>query len=144
MNIDFSTMIIGVLLVGALFAGVYSFTDLFTGDDAYQITLSSADSAYADTFHDTQNTTGKINEQYDKLRNDWQIESGLNVFVVLIPDAYRLIKSLISLPIDALMDFVNVGAGPLNVPPWLSAFILAFIVVVAMFTFVSIITKWRT
>lgn len=138
MNIPYSSILIGILLLTFALAGTYAVVNDLADNTGYGVTLSND---YVNTFDNTekiQNKTIELQETINKTSVD------KTAFLALVPDAISILKDTITLPFNVVGGIFQSLTAALNLPSWANTFFLVSALIVLIFTFVSYVLRWRS
>lgn len=136
MNVDFSNVFVSILLISFLFAGFYYVaTDLSV---SYGTTL---DTHGTTSFNFTSQISAAVSDAVTDLK-----AATINplYFFVLVPDAFRILISIITLPYDIVTTFINVILVVIPIPMWAVTFIEVALASTFIFTLIALILRYRT
>ena len=135
-----SSLIISILLVGVLFTGFYTFVNDLASPENYDLAV---DNQYMNTFDKTNNLSMDIQKKYDNMQNFSTKKSSTIQIITLIPDALSLMKDIIILPYRVTSVMINDLARFINLPSWVTTFIVAVITILLLFAIISMILRWN-
>lgn len=134
-----SMIVIGLLLIGSMAVGYYEFIDVLGSDSAYN---TEVDDQYRTAFDKTVELSNKINESYSTVYSDnWGLN--LDTFTHLIPQALSLVKNVITLPFQVLVDLVESVVTFLNLPAWTKTLMVALIPTILIFGLIALILRFK-
>lgn len=134
-----SSMVIGILFVGVIITGFYSFAaSLASKDTGYNIEL---DQQYVAKFDRTLSIQKNITADMNEIREEWTVDK--SSFLGLVPQAISLAKNVIFLPFQILDTMVTDLASIIGLPDWFIAFVIAAIGVIIIFILISYILRYK-
>lgn len=135
-----STIIISLLLIGAVFAGMYSFVNQMAADDYYDVEVKGE---YEASFDKTNNLSVEINEQYATMSN-WSASKSTSVQIItLVPDSLALALDIIKLPFTIIGELISSLLTLVGLPVWFTTMALAVVAVVLIFGIIALILRYR-
>jgi|24BtaG_2_1085350.scaffolds.fasta_scaffold04662_2 hypothetical protein len=145
----FSSILIGILLLGAIFGGFYTFTNSIITENNYDTDFGIVtDSKYQNSFDKIEEISNKTSAAYVTMYgNDETNETGWAVdklsYLGFVPDALSLIKDIVTLPFSLAGDFIFSIGIYLGVPSWVTALLLAVTLVILLFALLQIILRYK-
>ena len=142
------TIIIGMLVFGALMTGFYTFLGDLTGPEGYDIDISN-DTAYQAAYNKTTDLSQQLNDSYSDLQ-DVSPDRGLSYFTGAW-DMFKIAKDIITTPFSLLLGsdgMINTLAGSeedkgLGLAPWIQGLVFGLIIVLIIFAVMAIVIKWK-
>ena len=138
----FSTIVIGLLLVGFCMAGGFSFFLDQQVKNTYGVQINQS---YSDPFNSTLVLSEKIANNTAFISNR-TVNTGSGIFIItLIPDMLILLRDLVTLPFTVLLGIMTFSFNTLGITnPIVSTFFTAIIGAFAMFAFISAVLRWNS
>ena len=136
MNIDYSNVFVSILLVTFLFSGLY-----FLASDLGTSYGTTVDTHGTTSFNFTSEVYASVKTAVADLK-----AATINplYFFVLVPDAFRIIISIFTLPFDIVTTFINVVQATIPLPTWAVSFIEIGLLSTFMFTLIALVLRYRT
>ena len=135
-----SAIIIGLLLVGGIITGLYSFVNGMADEDNYNVEF---DDSYQGAFDKSQNISEKIADDYQKIQN-FTANKGASIGIVtLIPDVLTLIKNTITLPLTLMEGMITSLIGYLQLPDWTFVLMMSILSVIVIFAFAALVLRYK-
>ncbi len=140
MSFRISHIVIGILLLGIIITGFYTFVGDMAADDAYDVEYED----YSATFSHIDEISDEMNESYSNMQEKWEVntESSFQI-ITLVPQALGLVKNVIVLPFSVASGLVTDIITYMKLPAWVTGFVLAIITVFLVFGMVALVLRYR-
>lgn len=130
-------LLIGILLIGAITAGLYGFmTDV---SDDYGIELN--DSQYIAIYDNTETLADDLDARYGNLTAG-ETSTSTQFFTGVIL-AWRVVKNIVTLPVTIMVVLVDSIAITLGFPAWIIGTVLSIITVWIIFSLMGWLRGWK-
>ena len=137
-----STIIIGLLLVGSLIFGFYSFVnDLADSDTGYDVSVD--DDKYIEAFDKSRNISDEINRSYGKIQKlSANTESTIGI-VTLVPEILIITIKMVTLPFAIIGGLMTALQTHMGLPAWTTSFLLTIMTILIVFAIIAMILRFR-
>jgi hypothetical protein len=135
-----SSVIFGILMVGTLIVGMYSFVSDLSGADAYNIEY---DTQYEEAFDKSEEVSEQINESYTEMQEFSASKSSTIGIVTLVPDMLILLKNMIVLPFSLAGGMIGSLIQYMGLPSWVQSFLIAGLTILFLFAIAALILRYK-
>src|SRR6056297_245114 len=141
----YSGFVIAILIVGAIFMGMYSFaSSLAEVSDDY---TNEINMTYANTYNNMNKVGNTSSEMITTIKGGddkgWVVDK--LAYLALIPQALSLLKEIMFLPIDFFDDMITQMLPDLGIAgdSLITTFLISIITLSIIFAFIALILKYR-
>ena len=134
-----SSLILTVLLVGALFTGLYSYVNFLGQPENYNLVV---DDSYLNRFNQSNENSQKLTDTYNELQEKLQ-SNNAGAIITLIPITLTIIKELVTIPFTGLGNIIGALIEFLNLPSWVTGFLITTLTLFVIFGLVALVLNNR-
>lgn len=134
-----SSIVMGLLIVGVLGVGIYSFANDLAKEQAYDIEVSGQ---YLVVFNKTNDLTKDINKSYAEIQTKLQSDNS-GYIITLVPQTIILMKNAIIFPFKAAGEILIMLVEYMKLPTWVQAFFIAAIALIFLFSMVALVLRYK-
>jgi hypothetical protein len=136
-----SSLIIGILIIGSMIVGFYSFTRGMADEESgYDIEV---DDQYEEKFAYSENVSREINTRYDEMMNMSANKGSTIGIITLVPDVLVLLKNIIVLPFSLVGGIIGSIVEFLQLPGWMYTFMITMMTIAIVFAFVALVLRYK-
>ena len=133
-----TTIIMGVLIIGTLFIGLYSVTNDLSSTDKYNLDVTD----YSGDFDFVTDISEDMNESYSEITEDWTSDRSKTI-ITFVVDATRITISIVKNSFKFFIGMIPSMMSLLGLPDWIQPFATGMLYTMIIFSLIAIALRYR-